>query len=191
MRYLFILGCMALLLSPISAHAEGMSVAQAYKALRHQQTTFDRSVAQMSAEDAKYLDHLFFVTDMAFRERMMMLSYFKSKKDARYIEKYNKEIGNLLASFEFIQPPTRTLQKVQDIVLSAITDQRSFFNEWHKARGTQKYNNLMSNYARDSKVQSSHKKLIKAYGVLKATYPREGRHNMQSFFDHLCALDFI
>lgn len=177
---------------PVMSHAEGMSVAQAYKMQRSKQTTFDKSIAKMDAEDSKYLDHLFFVTDLAFRERMMMLSLFQSYKDDMYIDKYNEEIGSLLASFEFIKPPTRNLQNVQDMVISAILDQQDFFNEWHKAKqGTSYYNKLIKDYARHPKVQSSHQKLLRAYGMLKSTYPAEGRHNMQSFYDHLCALDFI
>ncbi|MGH1379111.1 MAG: hypothetical protein ACRBB3_09855 [Alphaproteobacteria bacterium] len=172
-------------------NAEKMSVSQAYKALHHQQTQFKSSIAQMSADESKYLDHLFFVTDLAFRERMVMLQAFRAGKDKKYIDKYNKEIANLLGSFSLIDPPTSNLKNVETHIISAIDEQREFFNMWHAARGTSQYSNLQKNFMSNKNVQSSHRKLLQAYSLLKKHYPKEGSHNQQSFFDHLCALDFI
>lgn len=173
------------------AFASEMSVAQAYKLQHHKQTTFDKTRANISKQEAKYLDHLFFVTDLAFRERMVMLRYFQNKKDDVYIAQYNKEIEQLLTSFAFISAPNRKLQQVQDIVVLAIKDQQKFFNLWYMARGNAKYNALQSNYRSDRSVLSAHQKLIQAYGMLKQIYPKATSHNTQAFYDHLCALDFI
>lgn len=175
----------------VNAHAEDMTISQAYRALSHQRTQFNVSHAKMSAPETKYLEHLFFVTDLAFRERMVMLRAFHAGKDHRYIEIYNKEIGNLLGSFEFIDPPNRALEQVEKLVIESINEQRGFFNIWHKARGTPQYKNWQKNIASHKYVQSSHQKLIQAYGVLKQNYPKEMPHNQQSFYDHLCALDFL
>lgn len=175
----------------ISAQAEEMSISQAYRALPHQRTQFNASHAKMSAQESKYLDHLFFVTDLAFRERMVMLRAFRGGKDHRYIETYNKEIGNLLGSFEFIEPPTRVLGQVEKLVIESVNEQRKFFNIWHKARGTIQYKQLQKSMASHRYVQSSHQKLIQAYSVLKQNYPQEIPHNQQAFYDHLCALDFL
>ncbi len=168
-----------------------MSVSQAYRVLKHNQTKFNSAIAQMSAEEIRYLDHLFFVTDLAFRERMVMLQAFKSGKDTKYIDQYNKEIANLLGSFSLIEPPTSNLINVETLIISAINEQREFFNIWHKSRGTSQYSNLQKNFISNKNVQSSHRKLLQAYSLLKQHYPKEGSHNQQSFFDHLCALDFI
>ncbi|PCI55232.1 MAG: hypothetical protein COB36_06300 [Alphaproteobacteria bacterium] len=175
----------------ISVQAEEMSISQAYRALPHQRTQFNASHAKMGVLESKYLDHLFFVTDLAFRERMLMLRAFQVGQDHRYIETYNKEIGNLLGSFEFIEPPTRVLGQVEKLVIESVREQRAFFNIWYKARGTQQYKNWQRNVASHKYVQSSHQKLIQAYSVLKQNYPQEIPHNQQSFYDHLCALDFL
>lgn len=174
---------------PLSA-AE-MSVENAYKRLGHQQTPFKKSQARMTNAEKNYLDHLFFVTDLAFSERMTMLNYFNQGKDAAYIDKYNEEIKNLLASFELVKAPNRNLEQIEDIIIDAIKDQKNFFNVWHEYAGTPTYGNLQKNYAQNPYVQSSHKKLIKAYMLLKQAYPNEGQHNQKAFYDHLCALDFI
>ncbi len=175
----------------VPTFAAGMTVEQAYKLQKHQQTTFDKSVSTLSEEDAKYLDHLFFVTDMAFRERMTMLAYFRAHKADKYIEKYNEQISALLGSFDMIKAPNKTLALVEDEVKNAIKEQRAFFYEWHATRDVKYYNALSKNPGANQRVQSAHRKLINAYGLLKKQYPREVAHNQQAFYDHLCALDFI
>ena len=190
MRVLIMIAVFCVIGSTV-APAQEMSVAEAYKVQRHKQTTFNKKNANMSKLEAEYLDHLFFVTDMAFRERMVMLQYFGQRKDVQYIDHYNKEIGNLLASFELIKAPGRTLPHVEKLVEGAIIDQKKFFNEWHDAYGTDYYDNISRSHTSHQLVQSAHKKLIQSYGLLKQAYPREAAHNQQSFYDHLCALDFI
>lgn len=175
----------------IQTFAAEMSVEQAYKALKHKQTKFQISQARMSDAEKRYLDHLFFVTDLALAERMTMLNHFHRGSDVEYIETYNTEIGRLTASFELINPPNKILDQVERLVLEAISDQKTFFNRWHRFAGTVRYKNLQQNYKNDLDVQSAHKKLVKAYMILKQVYPQEGRHNQQAFYDHLCALDFI
>ena len=80
---------------PIMAQASEMTVAEAYIAQNHQRTQFDQSRAKMNEADAKYLDHFFFVSDLAFRERMVMLRYFRAGQDDKYIATYNDEIGTV------------------------------------------------------------------------------------------------
>jgi len=190
MRILF-LSFLVLVFSYTPSFAQEMSVKEAYQTLRHQQTTFKRSIASMSERESKYLEHLFFVTDMAFRERMVMLQYFGKRKDGDYIHKYNDQIGELMAGLALVQPPNSRLAQVTKLIKEAITEQKTFYNEWHNARGSARYDALHKNYTSHRLVQSSHGKLIQAYNVLRQTYPREAQHNTQSFFDHLCALDFI
>jgi len=186
---IFIIACLLFLVFP--AYAADMSVEQAYKALNHKQTTFNKNRASMNETESKYLDHLFFVSDLAFRERMVMLKYFKSKKDDQYIDEYNKQVGDLLASFALIKAPNRNLQQIEILLKGAITEQKQFFNEWNKARGNSHYDQLQRNYSSHKLVQSSHNKLVQTYMMLKRSYPRESAHNQQSFYDHMCALDFL
>lgn len=174
----------------LPVNAKDFTVSDAYKALPHKQTTFNQSIAVMSEKEAKYLDHLFFVTDLAFRERMMMLRLSQVGKGKKYIKKYNKQIENVIGSFDLTIAPTKSLKTVEGIIISAIRDQQAFFNELSRASEAHAKNNAV-NYAAHPSVQSSHKKLLQAYQIIKQTYPNEPPHNQASFFDHLCALDFI
>ncbi len=178
------------LLCAIPVYADDLTVGGAYKALNHKQTTFDKKASLLADDEAKYLDHLFFVTDLAFRERMLMLRYAKAHETGRYIESYNKEIDNLLASFEFITPPSHILKQVQDLIIASIKEQKAFFNEWHNASEA-KARALIQTYASHQLVQASHMKLMQAYQLLKSAFGNEAAHNQQSFYDHLCVLDFI
>ncbi|MGH1402738.1 MAG: hypothetical protein ACRBDL_00690 [Alphaproteobacteria bacterium] len=173
------------------SQASDITIDEAYRSIPHGRTQFDQSRATMSEEEKKYIDHLFFATDLAMRERVVMLRYFEEKKSASYIEQYNKEIGNILASFDLVRAPTKTLLQVEKLVLESVREQQAFFNKRYKNNDAIPKRAMYSTYKHYTLVQSSHKKLIQAYMLLKKTYPREQRHNQKAFFDHLCALDFI
>ena len=170
--------------------AQEMSVAQAYQAIPHKQTTFNLKQSRIKGIDAKYLDHYFFAADVAVRARVMTLRGFYGQKGAMSVAAYNREINNMVVSFDMVDTP-RHLKDAQTLLVSAIRDQQAFFNEWDKVRNTAKGQSLKRNYSQHPKVQSSHKKLLKAYYMLMAQYPKESQRNKTAFFDHLCALDFI
>lgn len=90
--------------------------------------------------------------------------------------------GRLYAGIEAqlrdLNPGTR-LKPVVDQVVSAIEDQRDYFQGRWSGGNTQ------------SKIQSSSAKLHQAYSFLMSLYPDENASNKQAFFDYLCALDFI
>ena len=185
-----------LLLIPFDALAveeprEEMTISQAYKAIPHSRTQYNPEISPVSDREKKYLDHLFFVTDLALQKRIMMLRHFKATSDHRYIKTYNQEIDNILASFKLIPAPTKELRKIEDEIVVAINQQKKFFNTWHEARDTPLYRELHRNHTGDAWVQKSHQTLIRAYMLLKKAYPNEAQHNQKAFFDHLCALDFI
>jgi hypothetical protein len=187
MRFLFLA---VLLVFTTPAQAQEMSVAQAYQAIPHKQTTFDLKQSRIKGIDAKYLDHYFFAADVAVRARVMALRGFYGQKGAMSVAAYNREINNMIVSFYMVETP-RHLKDAQTLLISAIRDQQAFFNEWDKVRNSPKGQKLKRNYSQHYKVQSSHKKLLKAYYMLMAQYPRESQRNKTAFFDHLCALDFI
>lgn len=168
-----------------------MTVQDAYQAIPHQQTPFNKKRSKIPAKESKYLDHFFFVSDMALRARVMTLNYFWDRKRSMSIEEYNAEIDNFLSSFEFAKAPTEALVEAERLLIESIKEQQEFFNAWEKARGTDKFELYSKNMANHPKVKSSHGKLLQTYYILKAAYPREDEQNLQAFYDHLCALDFI
>lgn len=168
-----------------------MTIAQAYLAIPHQRTQFDLKQSTSPEADRAYLDHLFFVTDLALQKRMMMLRYFQNKKEQDYLKTYNTEVGNMLATFDLIQPPNENLKKVTDLLRTVLLQHKKFFNDWAESKGSQKYMRLMDNHTSEIMVISSHNHLMTIYNILKEAYPKETEHNQKAFYDHLCALDFI
>ncbi len=173
------------------AIAQDISIDDAYRAVPKDRVPFDMSIANMSAAEARYVDHLFYVTDMALRERIVMLRYFEENISSEYIEKYNKAIDELLSSFLLIEAPSAQLQKVEKLVINAIKAQKEFFNERYENGDDVSRQKLYGEFRQDPMVQKSHRDLLQAFHLLKSTFRKEGKHNQQSFYNHLCALDFI
>ena len=167
-----------------------LSVDEAYKAIPHRQTTFDRSTSKVSARDSIYLRKMFTITDQAMAARVAQLStlyYFKGGDTG--ITRYNKKVNKLIDQLESLSPP-RFLKKHHRLILESIQEQKQFFNEWSNASDSEK-KSFRNTLARHPLVQSSHHKLFAAYDELMRNFPEENRHNKQAFFDHLCALDFL
>lgn len=171
--------------------AQDISIDDAYRAVPKERVPFDMSISKMSAPEAQYVDHLFYVTDLALRERIVMLRYFEEHRSADYIDEYNAQIDELLSSFLLIKAPSAELKKVEDLVINAIKAQRQFFNARYQNGDDVSRQQLYGEYRQDQWVQKSHRGLIQAFQILKRTYNKEGQHNQQSFYNHLCALDFI
>ena len=168
-----------------------LSVDEAYKAIPHQQTTFDRSISNASARDQIYLSKMFSITDQAMAARVEQLSvlyYFKGEGDAE-ISIYNDKVDRLIGQMEALNPPG-SMNKNHQLILESIEEQKQFLNEWANASASMK-RSFRNTLSRHRLVQSSHHKLIAAYNELMRRFPEEGRHNQQAFFDHLCALDFL
>lgn len=176
--------------SAVVAHAQDMTIEQAYEAIPHARTPFDKKQSTIGSAESKYLDHFFFASDLAMRARVQTLQHFYHNDNITKLETYDKEINTLLASFDLIETPTN-LKEVQSNLLGAIRDQQKFFHEWAAQKGTPAFAQTKQNMAQNSLVQSAHQKLVSAYSMLKQLYPEETEHNQQAFFDHLCALDFI
>jgi len=75
------------------------------------------------------------------------------------------------------------LKQAHELITQAIHEQNQYFK---KIDSSKKY----SFNANDKIVQTSHTKLIQAYNLIMALFPKENKHNKEAFFDHLCALDF-
>ena len=172
------LGSTALQLEDVT---QSMAVGDAYRAIPHQRTPFDPSVARMDISDARYLDTLFALTDLAMVERVQtQLRLQSGSRDGGADENYVK----ILAHLDSIESPQR-LERVRSLIRNAIDEQRRYLAMWRESGDTGYFSPAAP------LVRSSSGKLIAAYNDLMALYAQEGAHNRQAFFDHLCALDFI
>ena len=157
-----------------------LSVASAYQAIPHQQTTFRPDIAAMPAGEIRYFEQLFELTDIAMIERVQTLQWFQTNgtKGAKA-----PNYDQILARLNTLPAPPH-LAPVHGLIRQAIAEQRQYFTSVDDGKTFRFDSNAPL-------VQSSHNKLMQAFQLLKVQFPKEHRHNQTAFFDHLCALDFI
>jgi hypothetical protein len=153
-----------------------MSVDEAYRAVPVERVPFEPYRTVMPIEEADFMRDFFALVDEAIVEKVTAQIRLARGEQPRM------HYDVLLAKFEALTVPAK-LQGVYDLVVSAVREQEASLRDWQTRR---------TNFdARDPRVSSSHQKLLKAYYELLGLYPNEFQHNRQSFYSHLCALDFI
>lgn len=153
---------------------QSMTVEEAYKAIPHKKTRFDASVAGMDAAEKAFLDVFFGLSDLAVAERVGTQIALSSGGSV------TTNYDEILRRIESISVPPK-LATAHRLVTDAVREQRQYLDAL-KGGGAFDANAPL--------VESSHQKLLQAYGELMRLYPSENAHNKTAFFDHLCALDF-
>lgn len=173
-------------------HPKEFTVEEAYEFFDRERTPYDKTQSPIPENEAAYLDHFFYVSDMAMQARVNMMQYYFAGTSAhkKQLPNYLKVIEEIGESFRISRAPTADLKQVEDLFLAALGEQRDFFIQWSNARGPA-FTSLRKNFQNHELVQSSHFKLQRAYTQLMLIYPNETAHNQKAFYDHLCALDFI
>ena len=167
-----------------------LTVEEAYKAIPHGRTPFNQRESEVAELDSGYLDDLFSLTDNAVVARVQQqqtMSRYEGGDNGQGW--YDETIDGVLARLNALSSP-EYLEEPSELIVSAIEEQKQFFQEWAEASDEEKAD-IREQTARHPLVQSSHRKLIKAYKKLMSQFPEETKHNKKAFFDHLCALDFI
>jgi hypothetical protein len=155
-----------------------MQVQEAYDAIPHKRQAFDATRADMPQDEAEYLQRFFALVDLAVVERVETLFWFTQKKGAD-----NRNSEEILRQMQSLAVPGKLL-KAHKLVVSAIEDQKAYFDAWRQKP-------QMRFSSNDPRVQSSSSKLRQAYGLYMSLYPNERAYNKAAFYQHLCALDFI
>jgi hypothetical protein len=164
------LGTAWLLFSLLLTNARALGVEEAYRAIPHQRTVFDRSLAVkdgMSAADASSLDALFRLVDEAIVAKVEVSSDKPGPESVRL--KYDSMIAKANAL-----EADGAIRGARDLVVRALADHRDYL-----AGGQRPL------------IQRSSGYLHQAYQLLIDGFPKQKGSVRQSFFDYLCALDFI
>lgn len=166
-----------------------MSVDKAYESIPHKRTTYSASGARISRTEGEYLEQLFALTDQMTAARVAALTQLYYGRGGMSVEAYNSAYDTAMDGFNMLQPPSAAA-KAHEQIVTAISEQHTFINHWGSSGGAQN-EQMKKSYGRHGLVQSSHKRLLAAYGILMRAYGHDSAHNKTSFYDHLCALDFI
>ena len=168
--------------------AVAMSVDEAYQAIPHQKTDFDRNTARMRAAETAYLDSFFTLVNAAIVAKVQTLQWLSSGGSAgKSCAHYRDSIEAILADFNRLTIPAG-LRDVQKQVVAAVRLHAEYFEDW--AERTSRGERFRFSTA-DKRIAASSRQLIGSYNQLMKRYPEATRNNRQAFYDHLCALDFI
>jgi hypothetical protein len=163
---------------PVSSLRQSMTVEQAYQRIPHSRTPFPQTqAAGMTAAEAQAASAMFYWSDRAVVERMAQVDAISQRQP------YSSEnYGVILSQLNALSVP-ETLAAPKQLIVSAIQEQKAYIE------GLARQSQRMS--PEDPLVQSSHQKLVAAYGQLMQSFPQISETTKKSFFDHLCTLDFI
>lgn len=173
-------------------HPQNFTVEEAYAFFDRPRTPYDKSISPLPENEAAYLEHLFYTSDMATQARVNMMQYYFAGTQAhkKYLPEYLKIMQQINESFALTRAPTEELKKIEELFLIALGEQRDFFIKWSNLRGSA-FLRMRDHYNKDELIDSSHKKLQRVYMQLMLLYPSEDIKNQEAFYNHIAALDFI
>ena len=163
--------------------AAALDVAEAYAAIPHRRTPYDAAASPSSAAQKAALAWLFARTDRGVVLRVEGMKAHGSKDAAalqRVVSQYDGVIAEL-AKEEVVDE----VKPARALVVEAMKKQRRFLSS--KPAGQVAFTQI----GRVPEVSGASSQLLEAYGFLMKTFPKETPRNRTSFFDHLCALDFL
>lgn len=175
---------------PMPEVASTFTIEDAYASVPKTRTPFLASRSSIEYEEASYLQELFEMTDIAVRARVMLQISLYEGKELMSFDEYRNDMRPVYAFFEQTVPPKR-LKSVSSQISQALQNQLVFFDEWRvytTPENRRRYGQKMSS---NSVVKKSSRGLISAYNELMQLYSDENTYIKGSFYNHLCALDFI
>jgi len=177
---------LALLLASLASPlAHALDVAEAYAAIPHRRTPYDVSLSPSAAAQKASLARLFAHTDKGVVLRVEGMNAHKAR-DAAGVKRVVDQYGVLIADLEK-EPVAPEVAPARSLIVEALKLQRRHLQS--QPAGGLVF--VRRDIVRIPDVQDSSQKLQQAYGVLMKTFPAEAQRNRTSFFDHLCALDFL
>lgn len=166
---------------PLQPIQQSMGIAQAYRAIPHNQVTYRSSKSVLNKEEAEYLEEAFSLVDLAVVERMTLLRTIQRNMNRPLrLDNYEQILKRFLT---LAVPPG--LDYFHDQVVASIVEEKDYY------QGLQNQPSVTAVNLRHPLIQGTHRRLVASHQFLTKRYPQESRSNQQAFYEHLCALDFI
>lgn len=158
---------------------------EAYAAIPHRRIAFDALASSLPKAQSQSLERLFAVTDQGVVLRVESMRAHRSA-NASQIKRLLAEYDRLMASLAALEVSAE-VKPARELVLQALADQRRFLAS--KPGGSLSF--ARTDLSSTPDVRQASRKLHGAYDVLMRAFPGEPARNKDSFFDHLCALDYL
>lgn len=176
------------------AFAFSMPVAEAYRRIPHQQTTFLVQESALPKEEAQRLARFFELVDQAIVAKVQTQAWLAANRrdpEARSVDDYKKTLAGLMKEMQSLALPVGA-QEASQLVLQALAEQEQYF-EAQQRMANRQFGSYQAKNSEESQslLHSSSAKLHKAYAELMQHFTAESAHNQGAFYSHLCALDFL
>ncbi len=166
------------------AEARAMTVDEAYAAIPHRRTVFDAKATKASQPQVESLQRIFALAEQG---TVLRVEAMRSGAGGPAVKGLLARYDALLAAAQS-QPVLPEVKPAQELVMQAIRHHRRFL----EARAAQGSGSMAhAEISRAPEVLEGHGKLLKAYDVLMRSFPQEPAVNKNSFYDYLCALDYL
>ena len=168
-----------------ATQALGLTVDEAYQAIPHRKMEYSAAKSTLPLVTKNDLEKFFRLSDQALVGRIETMKALH-EGHAEAFALYQKKIDEVVQGLNGITNPELT--ELTGLLKDAIFAQREYFSNWH--------NGVVSGTAyhapgTDTSVRSASGKLQQLYSVLMQRYPSEHPNNIDAFYQHLCALDFL
>lgn len=178
------------LLLPVVSNA--LTVEEAYNAIPHTRAPYDPGRSTRETVESQFLSELLALSDRALVQRITAMRAMSAGKPGA-LATYESEVDNIVRDIEALSEPA-SAKGLGSILVQAIRGQQEFFRSWARASENGQAFAVPRGAATsgvDSTIRASSGRLHQLYGELMRRYANESPENKNSFFQHLCALDFI
>lgn len=172
--------------------ANALTVEEAYQAIPHKRIAYDATLSTRTQEEKEYLSQLFTLSDKALVERVETMQALAKGNEARF-QIYEEHVSSIERDLRALKEPP-SAQGLTVILLNAIENQHHFFLEWAQALRTKSsfsFPGGATGQGVHQNIRAASGALHQLYGELQQRYGSEHAQNRDSFYQHLCALDFI
>jgi hypothetical protein len=176
--------CLLAAISLTALPAQALSTEEAYAAIPHQRTTFDAGTSKLPPSQVDSLRRLFAASDQGVVLKVEGIRAQRSSNVAE-LERIQKAYDTVIENLQS-QKFSAEVAPARDLVVKALRDHKGFLATRPKGG--------MQFVARDlnaPEVTRASTSLHQAYDGLMGAFPGEPARNKQSFFDYLCALDYL
>ena len=169
----------------ISNWSYALTVDEAYQSIPHKRTEYSAEKSTLPLNTKIELEKLFKISDRALVGRIETMKGL-SQGHAEVYNGYQTKIDAILNELSETLEPEGV--QLATLLKSAISSQRDYFKNWHDALAAGK---TFHSPGSDSDVQKASSALRQLYSVLMTRYRTESPNNVDAFYQHLCALDFL
>ena len=165
--------------------AAALTADEAYSAIPHRRTLYEPPASTAAPDKARELGRLFTLTDEGVVLRVEGMRAQRAR-DAAQVRSVVQRYDALIAKLEG-EKFAPEVARARDLIAEGVRMHRKYLASRPAGGMTFVRNELTA--APD--VTQASRKLIGAYQLLMAAFPKEAARNKTAFYDHLCALDYL